>query len=412
MSSHSPLEGKTIVLLLGSRRPVPPVGKPNTISWRLAQRVETLSHLDIRVISQWDPELETSTFDRKKFLHVKDDTLPFPLRKVIDSLPYRVHKYLWGAGDRELIKYYCGQAFLLRKLKPDIVVTHVAWSLFLIAKTFCPKAKHIYYHHSNQLGVWSKKRISVLYKKADGLVTLCKAPLQALIEHYGPPPIPTKVIYNEVDVNIFNPERCAELRPLVRKRLGLKKNDLVLLYAGRLSRSKGVDKILRAFSNIQRSFPNAKLIIAGDENYERSPDLVFAKQLRAEANRLSGVYFVGWIPYMNMNEMYAAADISILASEFEGTPMFLLESMACGVPVIATAVGGVPEVVRDGETGILVPPDTVEIGLEHAIQLLLNNAELRRKMGEQAANYVAQFHSIQRAASEFELFLEEVISQK
>ena len=413
MNTCSLLEGKTIVLLLGSRRPVPPVGRPNTISWKLAQITDILSHLDIRVISLWDPDLENCDFDQKKFLHVRDNTLPFLLRRIIDALPYRVCKYLWGTADRERLKYYWGQAILLRRLKPDIVVTHVSFSLFLIAKTAYPKAKHVYYHHSSDLGTWPENHVCILYKKADGLVTICRASLQGLTERYGPPPMPTKVIYNWVDLNMFNPEQRAQRRLSVRTRLGLKENDLVLLYAGRLHWEKGVDKILRAFSNIQRNFPNIKFIIVGDENYERSPDFVFAKQLRAEAERLSGVYFAGWVPYTNMVDMYAAADISVLASvEKEGNPMFLIESMACGVPVIATAVGGVPEVVRNGETGILVDPDTqVEISLEKAIRLLLTDAELRRRMGEQAANHVAQFHSVHRAASEFESFLKEVITR-
>jgi len=97
----------------------------------------------------------------------------------------------------------------------------------------------------------------------------------------------------------------------------------------------------------------------------------------------------------DVRSVYHEAAICVLTSDFEGTPNVLLEAMASGLPVVATNVGGVPEIVQHGQTGFLVEPGDLE-GLTWAVAELVKNAGLRPKMGQRARAYVEENHSLHR----------------
>jgi glycosyltransferase involved in cell wall biosynthesis len=409
------LEGKRIVFLLGSRRPAPPVPSSNTISWLISSMEYHLTSLDIKVISMWDPMLEHLQYDKERYLHVSSSTLPGWLPSLLRKLPYRLKKALFGIADPDWIEYFVGQARLLRQLRPDIVVTHVHWPAFKMAVLAYPEAMHIFYFHSSDFGSWPQEWGAHLCRYAKGLVTICRAALDSFEALYGPPPFPARVIYNGVNLEMFNRELRMQKRAVSRLKYHLKEDDIVVLYAGRITYTKGLDLILSAWQEVQKAIPNLKLVIAGDEKFERVPDLAFCRQFREALVRLGSqnIRLVGWIPYEQMMELYAAADISILASrEVEGNSMFLLESMACGIPVISTRVGGVPEVVSDGKTGILVPIGDAHSGLVEALRRLALDPNLREKMGMEAAAHVRANFSTKRMAQELASFIGEVVERE
>lgn len=411
---ENPLEGKRIAFVLGSRRPAPPVSSSNTVSWLVSSMEQHLTNLDIKVISLWDPELAHVQYDRERYLHVSPTTLPRWCSWILHKMPYRWRKGLFGRADVTWVEYFLGQAKLLRKIRPDIVVTHVHWPAFKLAVQACPHAAHIFYFHSSNLGSLPQEQIRYLLRHARGLVTICRAALDSLITTYGPPPFPTRVIYNGVNLEMFNPVQRALKRELSRAKYHLEEDEIVLLYAGRIAYAKGLDLILSAFQEVQGNIPNLKLVIAGDEKCERAPDLPFAHRFRQAVANLNNpnIQLVGWVPYEQLIELYGAADISILASrEIEGNSMFLLESMACGIPVISTMVGGVPEVVRNGKTGILVPRENIHSGLVWALMKLASDRELRETMGREAATHVRVNHSPERMARELASFISEVVNQ-
>jgi glycosyltransferase involved in cell wall biosynthesis len=104
---------------------------------------------------------------------------------------------------------------------------------------------------------------------------------------------------------------------------------------------------------------------------------------------------------MDVPAILAAADVFVLSSLWEGNPLSIMEAMAAGKPVIATAVGGVPELVEDGVSGILVPPRTPD-ALAEAMILLAREAVLRRKMGEVARQRALERFGVDRMAREYE----------
>ena len=400
---------KKVLMLLGSRRCVPPTNASNTISWLLQSFVNYSRNTDVSIVSQWHDSLREIQYDREHYLHVTP-AMAERLQHLVALLPYRVRKWLFGIADPKVIAYYLGQALIVRQNKPDLVIAHVAYPLFRVSHFLNPRLKHVYYFHSSNLADFPPPFIKDLYRNASGLISICQAALSQLEQAYGSLPMPSAVIHNGVNTNCFNPEIVAQHRILSRRAYNIGNDQLAILYVGRIHPTKGVDKIVDAFLKLCEQHPNLILLIAGDENNERDPDLVFAQGLRnfVRERGQDKVRFLGWIPYKDLPVVYAMADISVLASlEVEGNSMFLLESMACRLPVVSTAVGGVPEIVSHGETGLLVDPcQDITVGLVEALDQLINDRSLRHQMGQQAARRVLDQFSAEKMVDKLEDFLE------
>jgi glycosyltransferase involved in cell wall biosynthesis len=168
---------------------------------------------------------------------------------------------------------------------------------------------------------------------------------------------------------------------------------LVVGMAARLVQAKGIATVLLAAREVLAVFPGTLFVFVGD-----GPDRV-AFEAQAVALEIgSNVVFTG--VRKDMPGVYRSFDIFLLPSLNEGLPMSLLEAMAAGVPVIATAVGGIPEVLNDRKTGLLVKPGDPG-ALSAAILLLLADPELRARLGQAAQHVVQQLYSAERMAKDY-----------
>jgi glycosyltransferase involved in cell wall biosynthesis len=151
---------------------------------------------------------------------------------------------------------------------------------------------------------------------------------------------------------------------------------------GRLVPIKDVATLLHAFAELRRTAPAARLVVAGDG--ELRADL---ERLAASLGVGSAVTFTGW--RLDLENIYSAVDAVVLSSLNEGTPVALIEAMAAARPVVATDVGGVPDVVTHEHTGLLVPPGAPS-ELARAMARLAADAGLRRRLGAAGRARVAQ----------------------
>ncbi len=159
----------------------------------------------------------------------------------------------------------------------------------------------------------------------------------------------------------------------VRRRLGASHEVPLVGIIARLVPIKDLDTFLEAASDLRRSRPDVRFLIVGDG--ELRPLL----EQRARALGLDGsAHFLGW--QRDLEPIYADLDLLVLSSLNEGTPVSLIEGMAAGLPVVATEVGGVPDLVENGKTGLLVPPKDPG-ALSAAMDTLLGDADRRREMG-------------------------------
>jgi glycosyltransferase involved in cell wall biosynthesis len=148
-----------------------------------------------------------------------------------------------------------------------------------------------------------------------------------------------------------------------------------ILFMGILNRIKGVDILLKAIPNIIRSIPNIQFYIVGSGPYET--------ELKNIVNKLYIENYVQFLGYISGNERYKylkSADVVVIPSRYDHFPILLLEAMACGKSIIASNVGGIPEILDNYKTGILFESENVE-ELAEKIILLTQNKDLKEKLG-------------------------------
>lgn len=170
----------------------------------------------------------------------------------------------------------------------------------------------------------------------------------------------------------------------------------VVLSVGRWAaneRYKGVDLLIQAFGELSNEFPDAQLVLVG-----QGDDLARLRALAQQSCAVRKIHFLTHLSRIELAACYAHAEIFALPSTGEGFGLVFLEAMAFRKPVIGAPFGGIPDIIKDGETGILVDPKKPEF-LTEAVRALLSNDELRRKMGERVGEIVRtrfSFYQFQR----------------
>jgi glycosyltransferase involved in cell wall biosynthesis len=162
----------------------------------------------------------------------------------------------------------------------------------------------------------------------------------------------------------------------------------VFFFSGQIGSRKGVFDLLSAFRDARKVCPDIRLRIAGDGELQQATMLT--RELRLD----DSVTFLGWLSAADIQRELGVAEVFVLPSHNEGLPMSLLEAMACGLPVVSTRVGGIPELVTDGVNGLLIVPGDVE-ALTRSIILLANEPSLRATLGECARETVRLRYSLE-----------------
>lgn len=273
------------------------------------------------------------------------------------------------------------------KLKDfDVIYSHqypMTWLGYLARKFY--GVRYIYYNYGiatpgtfpsliertymrifHRLTIWT-------IKKADGVISISQYLQQQLTQEVG---LAGKVAYPEIDTRRFHRGLDGSQ---VRDRYNLVDNPLTL-FVGRISSHKGVHLLIEAFNLVRREIPGAKLLIVGKHTFP-----CYSKKLREMAD--DSIIFTGYVPDEEIPYYYAACDVYATATMWEGFNLPLAEAQACGKPVVAFHIGPHPEVVKDGETGFLIPHRDTS-ALAKAIINLLGNDKLRQDMGENAYKVV------------------------
>jgi glycosyltransferase involved in cell wall biosynthesis len=186
----------------------------------------------------------------------------------------------------------------------------------------------------------------LLLGRRDRVVGVGRAVCDALVRNEGIPPGRVGLVYNGIDLGRF--ANGSSLRATVRRELGLGAEDLVILQVARLDYLKDHATAVRAVRRVARRRPDTRLVLVGE-----GPEGPKIRDLVGREGLTDHVRFLGL--RHDVPRLLAAADLFLLTSISEGIPLTLIEAMAGGVPVVATRVGGVGEVVEDGQTGLLAP---------------------------------------------------------
>lgn len=293
---------------------------------------------------------------------------------------------------------------LLRQLRPDVIHAHellspattavAAKQRFgspIVAKvlrggTLGDLAKL----HNKPLGA---RRIASLRQHMDAFITTSHE-IDAELEAFSIDLSRRIYIPNGVDTDRFAPVTRADKQAL-RQPLNLLPDSPVVLFMGRLAAEKRVDNLLAIWPTIRHAHPHAELFIIGTGDEE--------SKLRATAGL--GVKFMGAIddvaPYLQM------ADVFVLPSATEGLSNAMLEALATGLPVIATQVGGAPDIITDGINGSLIPPDD-RSRLQDALSKLLGDATRRATFGSRGRAFIQQHYALPVTAQRLRTLYDQV----
>jgi glycogen synthase len=258
------------------------------------------------------------------------------------------------------------------------------------------------------------------YENADGVVAVSKAMKEDVQSLYGVRPDRVRVIHNGIDPEEYRPRPS----PATLRRLGVDADVPIVLFVGRITRQKGILHLVRAIKYLK---PGVQVVLCAG-----APDTeAIAAEMAAlveEAKRDTATTIV-WIPEMlpkdDVIALYTHAEIFVCPSVYEPFGIINLEAMACETPVVAAAVGGIPEIVVPGETGLLVPleaeggespeprdPDAFSRALAHAVNDLMATPDRRHAMGTAARARVLQHFSWTHIAEVTLEFYRELIERR
>jgi len=251
-------------------------------------------------------------------------------------------------------------------------------------------------------GARLNKKIAVItwliLKLIDIHVVVSKCMVKDAIEA-GSNPSKVRVVYNGIDLKKVS---SLEGTDIIEK-YGIRKEDFVILYLGRLHPKKCPEDVVKAFPKVIQKVPNAKLVIAGKGSEKEK-----LEKIVTELKFQGKVIFTGFVSENEKWSLLERCDIFVLPSVVEAFGIALIEAMACGKPVIATNVGPFPEIIKDGETGILIPVHS-PIHLADAIINLAQDDEKRVKMGKKAKEDAENRFNISRVASDYLKIYNEVV---
>jgi glycosyltransferase involved in cell wall biosynthesis len=232
----------------------------------------------------------------------------------------------------------------------------------------------------------------LILRMATRVVAVSNAVANDLIENYALPPNRLLILKNGIDPDDYKP---SELSKALRDALAIPRNAPVILTVAALNPVKGHETLIKALS--MPALSNVHLLLAGSGPLEKT-----CKALAARLDLTHRIYFLG--QRKDIPDLLAASDISVLPSLSDAFPLYILESMSARLPVIASSVDGIPEIVENGKTGILVPPGDVE-ALENAISTLIDNPQRAKQMGRAGQKkLLEQFSLSARIAREIELY--------
>lgn len=313
----------------------------------------------------------------KKFKHNKNSYACIPQNDTLDTIPVHYPRYIrppgkWFHGLSCYTQYWGLKEtvnLLIKKFKPHILHAHNATAagyvgLILKRKYNLPLICSLrgsdinIYPHYGRFSLWLTKKLIL---EADQLLSTSNA-LKEAANIIAKPKSEIRVVYNGCDMENFAYNE--EYRIKIRKKIGISEREKTLIFVGSIAKTKGIFELVTAFLRLSSRYSNLKLIFIGN-----GPDCLTLNNIRLSRNLTKKILVVGALPHTEIYKYLSAADYFVLPTYNEGLPNVVLEAMACGLPVVATRVGGIPEIVTE-DTGVLVPPkniDKLEKGIENMI---------------------------------------------
>jgi len=288
----------------------------------------------------------------------------------------------------------------LRRIKPDLLHTHLYVLPYVTPVLALRRIPCLHTVHSI-----AEKEATGLVRVFNSLsfrlgtipVGISPAVCESIRRIYHPAKVP--VIPNGIDLRPFRNPRG--IRNSWRSRNGFSEEDFIIASVGRLHPLKNFSLLLSAFAELSARYTNLKLMIAGEGPFRQELERTIDELRIADRVCLAG-------ERSDIPHLLLASDVYTNTSLWEGNPLSVIEAMAAGLPVIAPAVGGIPDLIEDGVDGVILTPDHKE-DLAHAMAEIIDSQDLRCRLGEAARTKAQRTMSTTEMVRTYEELYEELL---
>ena len=352
----------------------------------LVYRIEELNHV-VHILTRGDNKVQQfkSKITNNIFIH----TRPTNSEKIIQKFLLFLIQLL-------------NSIYLMRKYNFDVIYSHIEGYLGLInviiSKLFRKPSFHwactaFWYYERKEEGFrrllnWAVK---IVLRTVDIVITCTNWMKEGLIREWEIPPDKIRLLPNGVEIDRFNPNVDGAD---IKEKLGIK-NGKIMLFVHRLSHRKGPEYLIRAIPLLKDVISNIKCIMIGE-----GPQKSYLQNLTKNLGILNDVIFIGSVSSRNIPKYLIIADVLVVPSIIEEFGRIIVEGMACKKPIIATDVGGVPEIAPNDEVARLVPPKSHE-AIARAIIEIFSNKTLSERFAENGYERVLKEYSQQIVAKKF-----------
>lgn len=298
------------------------------------------------------------------------------------------------------------------------------WRLFRLLRQERPSILHCWLYHADIIGrvigraaavphiITSRRDVYIGGRQRDWLkrltafldhktIAVCDAARQVEIEQAGGHPDKVVTIYNGLDIPQFEAELARDPTRF-RQELGVPDNAFLIGVVARLHPQKGHKYLLQALQTLRSQFPQIYCLIAGGGSLRSELETAVT-----DLNLSASVQFIG--NRQDVAAILSVCDLFVLPSLWEGFPNVILEAMAAGTPIVATTVDGVPELIENGETGLLAPPADSQ-ALAQAIAQMIQNQGKAAAMAQGARQVVQTTFSIERTVTQIEALYQQLLN--
>lgn len=400
MSSH-------VAVVTSGYLPVPNVlgGAVEALDMMMVRENEKTPNFEFTVFSSWAPGVDKIVRDGA-FQHTDFRFIKTPMQvKAADRCIYWAAKYILRKKKLMSYRYIAQRLWYIRKVAKalskddtsgkapfDKVMIENHATLFMTMQKYGNAERYadkVYYHlHNEVTNDFGCKHEIAQVKKVLGVSNYIVDTLDKFLREHGEGGLRSEqkaVWRNGVDTSRFGSEEADKKAQIFRKKYGIDKNDVVFLFSGRLTPEKGAEELLRAFSEVAKKVPNAKLVVAGAFFFNSNIVSPFEQKLRNLASNptvKNRIIFTGFVNYEDMPAIYAMSDICVLPSIWDDpAPLAVIESLVSGKPLITTRSGGIPEYADEQSAIILERGDQLVDQLADAMTKIARGSDERDAMG-------------------------------
>ncbi|GAB7387579.1 glycosyltransferase family 4 protein [Bacillaceae bacterium] len=302
----------------------------------------------------------------------------------------------------------------LSRLKPALVHIHNRPQFVLGIRRTIPQAKLILHLHNDHLSALPAEKQEEVVKGCHRIVCVSEYLAKKVQKAHKSFQHKIEVVRNGIDTERFFPVKGDGAKRKLRRSYGFSPDDVLLLYVGRIVPQKGLHKVLQAFRQLElRKRRNVKLLVVGTSAFGSEEQSAYERYVKKMSEKLKDrIVFAGYVPHDGLPDCYRLADLFVAPMRWnEPFGLVIGEAAASGLPIISSRRGAIPEMVKDRQTGLLLPAKFTSRELAQKIAFLLDHPSVRKRLGKAARERIKKTFRWESASGKLKMIYKKVLGE-